>query len=145
MPALVPSRSAPAAWIGKICRRFCEAGPGKNREHDESAVRKTRQTVDSTRAVVARVATASIWQLGFHNLAAPTSAIRARREAASWAAAEISIQQLQRKLDLSRRPGRVADEAKTGAKHDVRGQSEVDQIENVEKFRAELQLQRFPH
>jgi len=75
----------------------------------------------------------------------PTSAIRARREAASWAAAEISIQQLQRKLDLSRRPGRVADEAKTGAKHDVRGQSEVDQIENVEKFRAELQLQRFPH
>ena len=75
----------------------------------------------------------------------PTSAIPAPGEAASWAAAEISIQQLQRKLDLSRRPGRVADEAKTGAKHDVRGQSEVDQIENVEKFRAELQLQRFPH
>ena len=46
-----------------------KAGPGKNREHDQSAVRKTRQTVDSTRAVVARVATASIWQLGFHNLA----------------------------------------------------------------------------
>jgi hypothetical protein len=39
----------------------------------------------------------------------------------------------------------VTDEAKAGAKHRVSWQPKVDQIENVEKLRAELQLQSFPH
>ena len=54
------------------------------------------------------------------------------------------VEQLERKLDLSRSSSRVIDHAEARACHDVRGQSKVDDIENVEKLRAKLKFDRLP-
>jgi len=37
----------------------------------------------------------------------------------------------------------VADDSEPGTEHDIRGQSEIHQVENIEKLDAELQLDRF--
>src|SRR5215467_12846084 len=52
--------------------------------------------------------------------------------------ADRSIKQLQRKLNLPGCSGSTVDLAKSRAKHNVRRQTEINQIEYVEKFGAKL-------
>ena len=51
--------------------------------------------------------------------------------------------QFQRKLNLARCAGGLADDSKAAAAHYVGRQSEIHAIENVEELRAELQCAQF--
>src|SRR5207253_5489754 len=53
------------------------------------------------------------------------------------------VNQLQRKLDLAGRARSPADDAESTAPNDVRWQSEIDMIKNVEEFGAKLQRCQF--
>ena len=51
-----------------------------------------------------------------------------------------SINELQRELDLARVAGGFADFAKPGPGYDIRGQTHIDNVEEVEELRAELEI-----
>ncbi len=50
--------------------------------------------------------------------------------------------QFERELHLSRGAGRAADQAKASAADNVRGKPEINQVEDIEKFGAQLQRYR---
>src|SRR5208282_2503689 len=54
-----------------------------------------------------------------------------------------SVDQFQRKLDLPRRSGGAADDAKSAAEHGVRRQAEIHNVKYVEKFCAKLEHAQF--
>ena len=52
------------------------------------------------------------------------------------------VNQLEAELNLAGGASRAADEAKPRAANDIRGQTEIDQVEDIEKLGAELECQR---
>ena|SRR6266481_4042498 len=55
-----------------------------------------------------------------------------------------SINQFQRELDLTRRPGCSTDESEAAAADRIGGQSKIDNVEDVEKLGAKLNYTQFP-
>src|SRR5882762_5704747 len=53
------------------------------------------------------------------------------------------VNQLQRELNLARSPRRTADFAETGSHQRVRWQTHIDDVEDVEKLGAKLQIHQF--
>src|SRR5271157_560621 len=54
-----------------------------------------------------------------------------------------SVDQFQRELDLPGGAGGLVDESESRSQYHIRGQAEIDEVENIEKLRAELQRRRF--
>src|SRR5215472_1276064 len=53
------------------------------------------------------------------------------------------VDHLQRKLNLPRRPRRFADDSKAAAADDIRRQSEIHDVEQIEELRAEFESAQF--